>query len=855
MKRNWKLLLILVCVVASGYYIYPTLEFYGLSDQERVARERSDPAGLADLHKSSLNLGLDLQGGIHLVMEVDVANLKPEEAQDAVDRAQEVIRNRVDQFGVAEPVIQRQGTNRIIVELPGIQDVQRAKNLVGQTALLEFKFLEPDEDRNRLIQRLDAVLGKEAAADTAAQADQGLFDEAAKAETSTTGKSLTSYLGRYGNDVVVSARDLRAVKLLLADPRTKGAIPADVELLVSSKPEGGVGNQFYRLFLVSKKAEMTGAMIQDAFVSVSQSVEYLGQHVVNLVNTDEGTRLFSRITGSHVGDRLAIVLDGSVYSAPVIQDRIRDGRAIITGSETPEEAKDLAIVLRAGSLPAKVDIVEDRTVGPSLGRDSIEESKVVGLYTLIVVAIFMILYYRLSGIIADLALLLNVLFMMAILAGFHATITLPGIAGIVLTVAMAVDANVLIFERIREELRAGKTVQAAVEGGYQNALSAIVDSNITTLIAGVVLYQFGTGPIRGFALTLCIGIASSLFTAVFITRTIFSAVIRRTQARTLSIGPVNFMAGINLPFIGKYKLSFVFSALLLLAGLGSIVFHKGLRTGIDFSGGALLELHFDPAVTIEDLRRELTSVQVGSQTVNLAGIEIKQFGEPNDILIRVTEAGTGNEITDGIMAKLRTSFPGSVKESEWIRRQEKVGPQIGSELSGAAVRAVVVSLVLILIYMAWRFHKFIWGIGAVIATFHDVLITLGIISILDIEITMAVIASLLTIVGYSLNDTIVVYDRIRENLHGRRKESFARILDVSINETLSRTLITGLTTLFAILIMMVWGSEVIRDFNIVLLIGIVVGTYSSVFIASPVLFIDQQRVERAESAEAVARQQ
>ncbi|MFA6107365.1 MAG: protein translocase subunit SecD [Candidatus Latescibacterota bacterium] len=854
MKRNWKLLLILVCVVASGYYIYPTLEFYGLSDQERVARERSDPAGLADLHKRSLNLGLDLQGGIHLVMEVDVANLKPDEAQDAVDRAQEVIRNRVDQFGVAEPVIQRQGTNRIIVELPGIQDVQRAKNLVGQTALLEFKFLEPDEDRNRLIQRLDAVLGKEAVADTTAQADQGLFDEATKSETPTTGKTLTSYLGRYGNDVVVSARDLRAVKALLADPRAKQAVSADVELLVSSKPEGGAGNQFYRLFLVSKRAEMTGAMIQNAFVSVSQSVEYLGQHVVNLENTDEGTRLFSRITGSHVGDRLAIVLDGTVYSAPVIQDRIRDGRAIITGSETPEEAKDLAIVLRAGSLPAKVDIVEDRTVGPSLGRDSIEKSKVVGLYTLIVVAIFMLVYYRWSGVIADFALLLNMLFLMAILAGFHATITLPGIAGIVLTAAMAVDANVLIFERIREELRAGKTVQAAVEAGYQNALSAIIDGNVTTLIAGVVLYQFGTGPIRGFALTLCIGIASSLFTSVFITRTVFNAIIRRTQARTLSIGPLDFMAKVNIPFIGKYRWSFAFSALLLLSGLGSIFFHHGLRTGIDFAGGALLELHFDPAVKIEELRRELGSVQVGGQTANLAGIEIKQFGSPNDMMIRVTEAGSGSEITDGIMAKLRASFPGSIKEGDWIRRQEKVGPQIGSELRGAAVRAVIVSLILILIYMAWRFHRFIWGIAAVIATFHDVLITLGLISVLNIEITMAVIASLLTIVGYSLNDTIVVFDRIRENLRGRRRDSFARILDVSINETLSRTLITGLTTLFALLIMLAWGSEVIRDFNLVLLIGIVVGTYSSVFIASPILYIEQKRVEQAERSGATTQQ-
>ncbi len=858
MGRHWRPLLILACIAASIYYLYPTTRFYGMSDAERTAMLRSDPGGLADLHKNSLNLGLDLQGGIHLVMEVDVANLSADAARDAVDRAQEVIRNRVDQFGVAEPVIQRQGTNRIIVELPGIQDIQRAKSLVGQTALLEFKFLEPNEDRNRLVQRLDAALGSTAPADTAAAAAgdtvaKSLFDEGTKSETATpatpaAGKTLSSYLGRYGEDLVVSSRDLVAVKHMLADPRAKAMVPPDVQLLIGSKPEGTTGNQFYRIYLVSKRAEMTGAMIQDAFVSTSQSVEYLGQSVVNLVNTDEGTRLFSRITGSHVGDRLAIILDGAVYSAPVIQDRIRDGRAIITGSDTPEEAKDLAIVLRAGSLPAKVDIVEDRTVGPSLGRDSIDRSQVVGWYTMIIVIVFMLIYYRFAGIIANLGLLLNMLFLMAILAGFHATITLPGIAGIVLTAAMAVDANVLIYERMREELRAGKTAVAAVEAGFENAMSAIVDSNVTTLIAGVVLYQFGTGPIRGFALTLSIGILSSMFTAVFCTRTVFSYLMRRSEKKTVNVGPIDFLAGANWPFIGKYKVSFTLSAVLLAIGLVSIAVRGGMATGIDFSGGSLLELRFNPPVAVEDLRREMGSVPVNGQTMNLSGTEIKQFGSPNDVLIRVTDSGVGSAVTDGIMAKLKSAFPQSINEQDWVRRQEKVGPQIGSELTWAAFKAVMVSMVLILIYVAWRFHKLIWGAGAVIATFHDVLITLGFISLLNIEITMQVIAALLTIVGYSLNDTVVVFDRIRENLAGRRKESFASVLNISINETLSRTLITGLTTLFALAVMMIWGSEVIRDFNIVLLIGVVVGTYSSVFIASPVLLIDQQRSERAEAA-------
>jgi SecD/SecF fusion protein len=853
MKQNWKLLLILALVVASVYYLIPTFEYFGLSGPEKAAMEKADPVQLMDLHKRSINLGLDLQGGIHLVMEVDLQNLPPEEAKDAVDRAQEVIRNRVDQFGVAEPTIQRQGLNRIIVELPGVQDIQRAKNLVGQTALLEFQLVEPSADRDRLLQRIDAVLGKGAEADTAAagEEDKGLFDQTARPEEKhRQGGSLSSYLGKFGDEIVIATRDLPAVKAMLDDPRARELIPGDVELLFTSKPEGQPGNQYYSLYLVRKKPEMTGGVVADAFISVSQQVEYLGQHVVNFITTDDGVRQFSRITGAHIGDRLAIVLDGAVYSAPTIQDKIRDGRSIITGSKTPEEAKDLAIILRAGALPAKVEIIEDRTVGPSLGRDSIDRSKIVALYTALIVVAFMLLYYRFCGLIANLALALNGLFIMAIMAGFHATLTLPGIAGIVLTIAMAVDANVLIFERVREELRAGKTVRAAVDSGYQNALSAIVDSNITTLIAGIVLYQFGTGSIRGFALTLCIGIATSMFTAVFVTRAIFHLYLRYRQGESLSIGPVNFMGGLDYPFIKFYKHAFGLSGVLILVGVVSVFTHQGMRPSIDFAGGSLLELHFDPPVRVEDIRGRMASVPVADRLVNLSSAEIQQFGSPNDILIRITETQEGTALTDGIVSVLKSSFPGSIQEGNWIRRHEKVGPKIGSELKGQAVRAVLVSLALILIYMAWRFHRLIWGFAAVVATFHDVLITLGLLSLLDIEVSMAVIASVLTVVGYSLNDTIVVFDRIRENLRVRRKEPFARTLDVSVSETLSRTLITGLTTLFAIVIMLIWGGEPIRDFNIPLLIGIVVGTYSSVFIASPVLYIEQQRTERAERQKA-----
>ena len=805
MKRNRKLVLIVALIAAAVYYLLPSVDFYSMTDDERETLGLKAPEQLVDLKKRSLNLGLDLQGGIHLVLEVKTEGMEQQEAQDAVAQAQEVIRNRVDQFGVAEPTIQRQGDNRIIIELPGVQDVQRAKDLVGQTALLEFQLLEPAEDRTRLIQRIDQVL--------APQEEEEEEEEDLLLSSTAESAPLSSMLSPAGEDLTVAGRDLLRVKNLLNAPEAQELIPADVEFLFSSKPAGAEGNEFYFLYLVRKKPEMTGHMIQDAFVSIGQVVEYMGQPIVNFSTTDEGVRLFSRITGSHIGERMAIVLDESVYSAPVIQSKISEGRGIITGSGTQEEAKDLAIVLRAGALPAEVEIIEDRTVGPSLGRDSIEQGKTAAIYSMVLVVIFMVLYYRAAGLIADCALLLNMLFIMAVLAGFHATLTLPGIAGIILTIGMAVDANVLIFERIREELRSGKTVRAAIDSGYGHALSAIIDANVTTFLVGIVLYQFGTGPIRGFALTLCIGIISSLFTAFFVTRTIFDLITRKSERSTLSIGPVALFANLNIRFLSLRNIGFATSAAVLLIGIVSILGINGIRQGIDFAGGTLLELHFDPAVQVEDIRSQLGRVPVGDAEVDLSKSEIKQFGSENDILIRVSESGAGTEVADGIMGVLESGFADNIEEMEWIRRQEKVGPKIGSELSNAAVRAVLVALALILIYMAWRFHRFLYGIAAVVALFHDVLITLGLLSLFNIEITLAVVAALLAIVGYSLNDTIVVFDRIRENLHTARRQGFDGTVNQSINECLSRTLITSATTLMAVLVLMLFGGEVNRGLH------------------------------------------
>ena len=873
--RNWKQILILLVIGTAVYYLYPSLELYGMSADEKAALERNSPGALDDLKKRAINLGLDLQGGIHLVMEVDLSEITDEEAaREAVDQTREVIRNRIDQFGVAEPTIQQQGRNRIIVELPGVQDVERAKALIGKTARLEFKLLPPPEIRDRLLVKLRTALDGNKADEEAAGTDAdstatnaavddspsdaeggdergGIFEEMEDGrlleeaeDDSPMSASFNSLLITVrGGDYGVPTRAMSRVRQLLADPRAIAVTDDDLEILFGSKPEGPENARYFAMYVVYKKWEMTGDVVQDARVSMGQNIQYMGQPIVNFETTDEGVQLFRRITGRHVGERLAIILDGAVYSAPEIQTRIPDGRSIITGSRTQEEAQDLAIVLRAGALPHNVEVVEDRTVGPSLGRDSIQQGKRAALISMILVALFMVIYYRVVGVLADFALGLNILFVSAVLSGFHATLTLPGIAGIILTIGMAVDANVLIFERIREELRRGKTVRAAIEGGYENALSAIIDANVTTFLVGIVLYEFGTGPIRGFALTLCIGILSSLFTAFFITRNIFELITRHTRAQGLSIGPIALLSDLKIAFISMRKAAVIVSAAILLLGVVSVVSINGVSRGIDFVGGTLLELHFDPPVQIEDLRRSL------EDELNLGSAEIKEFGTPNDILIRVSQSEVDLDISDEIKRVIRDGFADHIAdEIQWLRREEKVGPNIGAELTEAAVRAVIVSLVLILIYVAWRFHRLLYGIAAVIALFHDVLITMGLLSLLDIEITLAVVAALLAIVGYSLNDTIVVFDRIRENLSTRRQSSFAALLDLSINDCLSRTMITSLTTLMAVLTLMLWGGEVIRDFTITLFIGIIIGTYSSIFVASPVVYVGQQRAERNEKS-------
>jgi protein-export membrane protein SecD len=559
------MLLILFLILASLYALFPSMKLWSMSDADREEIRSTDPHELIDLEGKAIKLGLDLKGGMHVVLQVDQSKLNENERRDASERALEIIRNRVDQFGITEPLIHKQGGDRIVVELPGLQDVDRAQALIGQTAQLEFKLLEDPENTVSILKKIDAAL---AAADTTLFEEEDietsedtlsgeeerkesdvvkdLFGEAEEEPDTTEDTTsfleeeeepyfeerpftqyLESYEGRSGFMVLQEEKPM--VELLLSKPEVQELIPNDVEFAFSTRAETFQNQKYWALYLVKKRAELSGKYLVDARPTYDQ----FRKPEVQFTLTKKGGRIFSRVTGANIDKPLAITLDGRVESAPIIRSKIRDRGVIeMGGVASIEDATDLSIVLRAGALPAPVKIIENRVIGPSLGQDSIQKGTTAAVIGFLIVLVFMAIYYRLSGIIADIALLLNLTFLLAAIAALHATLTLPGIAGIILTIGMSVDANVLIFERIREELRTGKTIRAAIDAGYKRALLAIIDSHVTTLITAAVLFQFGTGPVKGFAVSLSLGVAISLFTAVVITRVIFDI---RKGYRTLSI--------------------------------------------------------------------------------------------------------------------------------------------------------------------------------------------------------------------------------------------------------------------------------------------------------------------------------
>ena len=721
-KLIYKILLILGVVGLCAYYTFPL--------------------------DKRINLGLDLRGGMHLLLKIDTTHLEGQAKLDACDRAVEIIRNRIDEFGVRETSIQKQGEDEIIVQLPGVTDRERAIDIIGKTAMLEFKIVSDDPAKLK-----DALAG--------------------------------------------TVADGYELKYTLED----------------NEP-----------MLLEKKAALVGDALTGAEVRFDQG--QFNEPIVSLKFNAAGAKKFSEVTASNIGKRLAIVLDGKVQSAPRIKDAIPSGEAVITGRFDVQQAQDLALILRIGALPAPMHIEEERTVGPLLGQDSINKGVKACFVGCALVFIFMAGYYLLAGIISDIALLLNLLMILGglgllpvLFPGVSATLTLPGIAGIALSLGMAVDANVLINERIREEISMGRNIRTAIGNGYSRAFSAIFDSNLTTLIAAFLLFQFGTGPIRGFAVTLTIGLISSMFTAIVVTRVIFEILLNLGWVKSLPM--LRLIGETKLDFIGKRKIFYALSIIVITVGLFSY-FNKGKAVyGIDFSGGQLQEYSFKNVPSVDKVREVL-------KEINLAEATIQQFKEnPKVVLIRTSE--DKNQI---LTNKLKATFP---DEDIQILRIERVGPVAGKNLKNKAILALVWSLVGILIYVSFRFKHFNFAAAGVIALLHDVLVALGFLVVTNRQIDLLSVTAFLTIAGYSINDTIVIYDRVRENTRLYRKLSLKELINLSVNQTLGRTLLTSGVTLMVVVAFLLYGGEVLSNFAFALFVGFISGVYSTIFIASPLV--------------------
>ncbi len=835
----------------------------------------------------------------------DVLNVIRTEAERAIDNSFNILRSRIDRFGVTQPNIQKLETHgRILVELPGVKEPERVRSLLQGTANLEFwetyenpeiyPYLIQANERIREIEEARRALTGTDEDPAEAADDQDLIDALTPAdELAADEESLLDLLDRdtavidqeitpdqmladyplfsvlnpstgpngqlMGGSVIGIAeyRDTARVNEYLNMPQVRQLFPRDVNFYWGVKPPRyDPTESFYELHAIKVtsrdgRAPLDGDVITDARVEFGQTQ---ATAEVTMAMNAEGARTWARLTRDNVGRSIAIVLDDYVYSAPRVNQEITGGRSQITGDFSINEAQDLANVLRSGALPAPARIIQEAIVGPSLGQEAINAGLSSFLIAFLVVLLYMIIYYsRKAGLVADIALIVNMFFIMGVLASLGATLTLPGIAGIVLTIGMSVDANVLIFERIREELKSGKGIKLAVSDGYKNAYSAIIDANVTTLLTGIILYIFGTGPIQGFATTLVIGICTSLFSAIFITRLIFVWFLDRNKTITFATKLTEgAFKNVHIKFIEKRKVFYVVSGVIIALGIVSL-FTRGLSQGIDFTGGRTYIVRFDENVNTAEIQSSLFNV-FGE------GTSVITFGGEDQVRVstnfRIEEDGTEVDeeverlLFEGLSPFLGEDVTFSSFISEHRQRSEKVGPSIAQDIKVQAIYAIFFALAIMFLYMFIRFKNWQFGLGAVSAVFHDVLIVLGIFSIahgilpFSLEIDQAFIAAILTVVGYSINDTVVVFDRIREYFTLYPKRERSDVYNLALNSTLSRTFSTSLSTLFVLLAIFLFGGEVIRGFIFALLIGVIVGTYSSLFIATPVVFDSIGRMKK-----------
>ena len=819
-----------------------------------------------------------------------VAILKTE-VEDAISHSFNILRSRIDRFGVTQPNIQRLETaGRILVELPGIKDPERARKLLQSTAQLEFwetyeytELFQAFESANTYLRTAEDTTAKnqevadnkdaktkdvaeKANPDTTKNSDKStlLADVLADDSLSTDSASKDLSAEQFANENplyavlfpnvnqqtgqlnpgpvvgICAVKDTAQVNAYLKDKSIIKLFPPDVVFSYTVKPFDTDGKFVQLVALKSDrggKAAMEGDVVTDANEEFGQ---YSSTAEVSMEMNAEGAKQWKRLTADNIGKSVAIVLDGYVYSYPTVQAEISGGRSSITGDFTLDEAKDLANILKSGKLPAPARIIEEAIVGPSLGKEAISAGMFSFIFALIVILIYIALYYSSAGLAADIALLVNIFFIFGVLASIGAVLTLPGIAGIILTIGMSVDANVLIYERIREEMKNGKGLKLAVTDGYNSAYSSIIDANVTTLLTAIILYTFGTGPIKGFATTLAIGILTSLFAAIFITRLIISA--RLDKGKTISFATKmtqRAFQNINIDFIGKRKRYYILSSVVIILGIGSLI-TKGLNFGVDFVGGRTYVVRFDDAVDNEAVRSALSTVFV-DENGKSSTAQVKTFGPDNQVKITTSFMIQSKDITTDkiVESKLAEGLATTGLEYE-IMSSQKVGATIADDIKDAALWSVIFSFIVIFLYILVRFRKWQFSLGAVVALAHDVLIMLSVFSIFygilpfSLEIDQAFIAAILTIIGYSINDTVVVFDRIREYQNSNKKKGLHATANDALNSTFSRTFNTSFTTFVVLLIIFIFGGEVIKGFMFALMVGVVVGTYSSLFIASAI---------------------
>jgi SecD/SecF fusion protein len=801
----------------------------------------------------------------------EVKPILRKKVDESIVSAFEVLRKRIDQFGVTQPNIQRLGNSgRILVELPGVKDKQRATELITTTAQLEFWHAFPGESFLPFLVQADGVLKDIVHADTTTKETESqdtedtetdqISDLLGETSTDTTAVAVTNPLidlirgqGYPGGPIVAlfEAKDKQKVTDYLNMPQVRALLSPEQRYVKFAWGIPNEDSELVELYALQgnreQKPPLSGAVITDARNSFAPN----GKPTVSMQMNAKGAKIWEEMTGKafNTGGQIAIVLDNIVYSAPgVTTGAISGGNSEISGQFTLNEAIDLANVLRAGKLPARAEIVQADGVGPSLGKEAIDSGMKSFIIALMLVLLWMIVYYGMAGVFSNAALLLNILLIFGVLSGLGAVLTLPGIAGIVLTIGIAVDANVLIYERIREELDKGKGQKEAVKDGFGNALSSILDANITTGLTAIILFVFGTGPIKGFATTLLIGIVTSLFTAIYISRLLIDWYINRGSKLDFSTPLTKgLFRNIDINFLKKRKAAYIISGLIILGGLTSL-FTTGLDQGIDFVGGRTYTVRFAQDVNAEEISDAVHA--------NLGSAEIKTIGGANQLKISTKYKIDENspEIDEEVQSKLYESLtsylPDGLTYDEFASPQDNVGimysgkvsPTIADDIKKSSIWAILGSLIVVFLYILIRFKKWQFSLGAVAAVFHDVLIVLGIYSItwrfmpFSMEIDQAFIAAILTVIGYSLNDTVVVFDRIREFFNEHTSWDLNKTINVALNSTLSRTLNTSLTTLVVLLAMFIFGAESLRDLLFALIVGVIVGTYSSVFIATPIMY-------------------